>query len=103
MPMYLITHRWPEEKTLDAMKEAAEFFSNLTKLPEGIEFLASYNTNFGAYTMWKAPNKEALEKIMENFPIFKKEAEITEIVQSYPPTVEYTVRMWKMMLSLAEK
>jgi len=103
MPMYLITHRWSEEETLNAVREAVEFFSKLTSLPEGIEFLASYNTNFGAYTMWKAPNKEMLERIMKNFPIFNKGAEITEIVQSYPPTVEYTVRIWKMMLSLAGK
>ncbi len=103
MPMYLVTHRWAEEETLDAMKEAADFFSQLSTLPREIEFLASYNTNFGSYTMWRAANKEALEKIMEGFPTFKKNAEIVEIVQSYPPTVEYTVRIWKMMLALAKK
>ncbi len=102
MPMYLITHKWPADKQIDAMKEAFRFF-NEAKLPEDVEFLASYNFNFGAYTMWKAPDKDSIEKIMEGFPIFKKEARITEIVQSYPPTMEYTVRMWKMIVKMTEK
>ncbi|MCO6040814.1 hypothetical protein [Thermococcus alcaliphilus] len=103
MPMYLITHRYPNEELLNAVKEAAEFFERIPSLPNGIEFLASYNTDFGAYTLWKAPNKEVLEKVLEDSPTFKKNAEIVEVVQSYPPTSEYTVRVWRMLLAMAKK
>ncbi|ACS89780.1 hypothetical protein [Thermococcus sibiricus] len=63
--------------------------------------MASYNFADGIYTIWKAPNKETLEKIMEDFPVFKKG--IVEVVQSYPPTTEYIVRMWEMILAFAQK
>ncbi len=100
MPMYLITHKWPESKQLDAMKEAFKFFTEV-KLPPDVKFMASYNFNFGAYTLWESPDRESIREIMAEFPVFGSEAEITEIVQSYPPTMEYTVRMWKMMLKIA--
>ncbi|MCD6559225.1 MAG: hypothetical protein J7K57_05065 [Palaeococcus sp.] len=103
MPMYLITHKWTDAEALGAIKEAAKFFERLSELPEGIEFLASYNFNLGSYTLWRATSREKLEKLLESAPIFKKNAEIVEIVQSYPPTVEYTVRMWKMIISMGEK
>ncbi len=103
MPMYLVTHTWPDEEALKATKEAADFFERLSALPDGIEFLASYNFDVGCYTLWKAPNKEVLEKLMEGSPTFKKNAEIVEVVQSYPPTVEYIVRTWRMVLSAAKR
>ncbi|QDA30870.1 hypothetical protein FH039_03575 [Thermococcus indicus] len=95
MAMFLVTHRWSDEEAIVAAKEAADFFSKV-KLPEGFEFVASYNFDGGGYTIWNAPDREALEKLLENIetPTFKKNMEITEIVQSYPPTVEYTVRLW---------
>ncbi|USS40502.1 hypothetical protein NF865_09405 [Thermococcus aggregans] len=108
MPMYIITHKWnPETELIDAMKEATKFFESVlvdgTKFPDGVEFLASYNFADGAYTVWKAPNKETLEKIMEDFPVFKKEAEIVEVSQSYPPTPDYVARAWKMAIAFAHK
>lgn|GEM_PF-2097391 len=107
MPMYIITHKWAPEELTAAMKEAARFFESVlvegAELPKGVEFLASYNFADGSYTIWKAPKKEILEKIMEDFPVFKKEAEIVEVVQSYPPTMEYIVRIWKMLIAFAQK
>ena len=107
MPMYIITHKWAPEELTPAMKEAARFFESVlvegAELPKGVEFLASYNFVDGSYTIWKAPKKEILEKIMEDFPVFKKEAEIVEVVQSYPPTMEYIVRIWKMLIAFAQK
>ncbi|WP_457752956.1 hypothetical protein [Thermococcus sp.] len=76
------------------------FTSFLENLPDGVEFLASYNHDTGAYTIWRAPNRETLEKLFKEFPVFSKKAEITEIIQSYPPTVEYTVRMWDIIQSI---
>lgn len=107
MPMYIVTHRWAPEEEIAALKEATRFFESIlvegAELPKGVEFLASYNFTHGSYTIWKAPKKEILEKIMEDFPVFKKEAEIVEVVQSYPPTTEYVVRIWKMVIALAQK
>ncbi|USG99237.1 hypothetical protein K1720_06730 [Thermococcus argininiproducens] len=107
MPMYIITHKWNPEEGIAATKEAARFFESFlvegVDLPKGVEFLASYNFAYGSYTIWNAPNKEILESIMEDFPVFKKRAETVEVTQSYPPTTEYVVRIWKMVISLADK
>ncbi len=104
MPMYHITHRWSGEEDVVAAKEAADFFSKVS-LPEGFEFVASYNFNGGSHTIWRAPSREELEKFLETIdaPTFKKSMEITEVVQSYPPTVEYTVRLWYWLHSLGKK
>ncbi|NJE25081.1 hypothetical protein E3E22_00240 [Thermococcus sp. MV5] len=74
MPMYIITHKWAPEEDIAAMEEASNFFESVlvkgAELPEGIEFVASYNFAHGSYTIWNAPNKEALENMMVDFPIF---------------------------------
>ena len=103
MPTYHITHRWPGDEDVIAAKEAADFFTKV-KLPEGFEFLASYNFHGGSHTIWRAPSREALEKFLETIeaPTFKKNMDITEVVQSYPPTVEYTVRQWYWINRLAK-
>ena len=95
MPMYLTTHRYPEKESLTVVKEAADFFRQLP-LKGDIEFVASYNFNGGCYIIWRAPSKEVLEKYLEttDTPTFRKNMEITEVVQSYPPTVDYTIRLW---------
>jgi hypothetical protein len=104
MPMYHITHHWSTEEETLAAKEAADFFSR-AELPEGFEFLASYNFNGGAHTIWRAPSREELEKLIDTIdaPIFKRNMEITEVVQSYPPTVEYIVRQWYWIHRLGKK
>ncbi|NJE00761.1 hypothetical protein [Thermococcus sp. JdF3] len=102
MPMYLVTHHYSREESIKATKEAADFFRRLP-LTGDIEFIASYNFNGGSYTIWRAQNREALEEYMKtiNAPTFHKNMEITEIVQSYPPTVEYTIRLWEMLYHLS--
>ncbi len=95
MPTYHITHRWSDEEALDAMREAADFFTKVD-LPEGVEFLASYNFDGGCHVLWKAPSKEVLLGLLEGIdvPTFRKNMEITEVIQSYPPTIEYIIRLW---------
>ena len=101
MAMFLVTHRYSDEESIKATKEAADFFKRLP-LTGDIEFLASYNFVGGSYTIWPK-NREALEEYMKtiNAPTFHKNMEITEIVQSYPPTVEYTIRLWEMLYHLS--
>ncbi|NJD99015.1 hypothetical protein E3E26_04335 [Thermococcus sp. LS1] len=100
MPVYHVTHRWSTEESAIAAKEAADFFSS-GELPEGVEFLAAYNFDGGAYTIWKAPSKEVLEMVISS-PTFRKNMEITEVIQSYPPTIEYMIRMWNWVYRLSQ-
>ncbi|ASA76839.1 hypothetical protein [Thermococcus sp. 5-4] len=102
MAMFLVTHRYSDEESIEATKEAADFFKRLP-LTGDVEFLASYNFVGGSYTIWRAKDREALEEYMKTIdaPTFHKNMEITEIVQSYPPTVEYTVRLWEMLYHMS--
>jgi len=98
MAMFLVTHRYSDDESIKATKEAAEFFRRLP-LTGDVEFLTSYNFVGGSYTIWKAKDRKALEEYMETIeaPTFKRNMEITEIVQTYPPTVEYTIKLWEML------
>ena len=103
MPMYLTTHRYPEEESLMAVREAADFFRQLP-LKGDIEFVASYNFDGGCYIVWRAPSKEALKKYLEttDTPTFRKNMEMTEVAQSYPPTVDYRIRLWYWIYRLGK-
>ncbi len=108
MPLFLAVHRWKLEEQLAVTKEAAALFTAIAegKLPGGIELCATYMSGGGAIQavcVWKASNKEALGKVLDQAPVMKKTTEIIPVVQSYPSTVEYTISLWKQMTQAPSK
>ncbi|ANF22734.1 hypothetical protein [Thermococcus piezophilus] len=101
MSVYHVTHRWSIDESAVAAKEAADFFSS-TELPKGVEFLAAYNFDGGAYTIRKAPSREILKEVIIT-PTFRKNMEITEVIQSYPPTIKYMIRLWNWVYRPSQK
>jgi len=106
MPTFIAVHKWKPEDYLAISKETIGAFIAMEsgKLPEGIKLHTTYSTVNGAFCVWEAPSKEALEKWFEkNGPIMKKYTEFVPVVQAYPPTMEYVIVLGQQMLKAASK
>lgn len=71
------------------------------KLPEGIELCVEYSSTNGQQTffIWRAPSKEALETLLNQYPVTKSTlSEIIPVRQGYPATEEYILSLYQSMI-----
>jgi hypothetical protein len=103
MPLFIALHKWNPEDEITVTKEAMALFT--AKLPEGVELRNTYETGAQrAFCVWVAPNKETLEKVFDqSAPVMKKGTEFVPVVQSFPPTMEYVLTLYQMMIKGAPK
>ena len=102
MTLFVAVHKWKPEDFPTILKEVTVLFGGLGKLPKGVELLSTYNRDNGAFCVWVAPDLAILKKLFDQHaPVMKKGTEFVPVVQSYPPTVEYVLSLWKTMLAQA--
>jgi hypothetical protein len=106
MALFVAVHKWKPEQLPTIIKETLALFTVQRdgKLPKGVDLLFSYNniTPNGAFCIWVAPNPATLEQLFGKYcPVLKKGTEFVPVVQSYPPTMEYVVSIFQMMLAQA--
>ena len=107
MPLFVAVHKWNPEEMIAVTKEMVPMFAAIVegKFPEEITLCATYMAGDlqGAFCVWNAPSKEALEKVFDQAPTVKKGTEIVPVVQSYPPTMEYVLALYQQMIQAASK
>jgi len=107
MPTFIAVHKWKPQDEITITKELIAGFTAIVegKSPKGVELCATYSTAAqGAFCVWVAPSKQALEKTFDQFcPTLKKYTEFVPVVQSYPPTMEYVLGLWQLMVKAASK
>ena len=105
--MFIAIHRWKPQDTITITKELVAGFTAIAegRLPEGVELCATYSTAAErAFCVWKAPNREALEKGFDEWaPTLKKGTEFVPVFQSYPPTMEYVLGLWQAWIKMVSK
>jgi dihydrodipicolinate synthase/N-acetylneuraminate lyase len=108
MPTFIATHtKWKTEDDLAIKKEVLATFAAAEsgKLPSGVKLCLAYSyLPQGSQCIWEAPSKEALEKVFEKFsPILKKYTEFVQVVQAYPPTMDFVVYLSQQVFKAASK
>jgi len=107
MPLFVAVHKWKPEDEIAIMKELVAGFTAIVegKGPKDVELCATYNTAaHGAFCVWHAPSKAALEKTFDQFaPTLKKATEFVPVAQSYPPTMEYVLGLWQAWIKMVSK
>jgi hypothetical protein len=106
MPLFVAVHKWKQEDDLVVTKETFAAFSAMVAgtFPEGIKLHFSYALPLGAFCVWEAVSKDALEKAFEQYaPTLKKFTEFVPVVQSYPPTMEFVLTIGQQMIEVASK
>lgn len=103
----IAVHRWKPEDQVAIMKEALTIFKAVDEegLPEGIELCATYINMAapGAFCVWKACCKEKLEGLFSKYAPNEWGTGIVPVVQSFPPTTEYILSLWKLTTQTASK
>jgi hypothetical protein len=102
MPMFMLVHKWNAKDEMTVMKEVVGGYGAIQKTPD-VKLHYSYALSNGAFCVWEAPSKEALEKLFEKYtPVLKKGTEFVPVVQSYPPTIEYDMMLAQMIIHTAK-
>lgn len=103
MPTFMAVHKWKPEDTMAIYKENVSLIAIADKFPEGVTLCMSWMAGpTGAFCVWEAPSKEALEKLFEEYaPVASKITEFVPIVQSYPPTMECEMVLMQQIIEMA--
>jgi len=109
MPTFIALHKYNPKDELTIMKELVAGFTAIAegKGVKGVELCATYEAPPGTqrvFCVWKAPSLADLEKSFDQFaPTLKKYTEFVPVCQSYPPTMEYVIALWKLGIQAASK
>jgi hypothetical protein len=103
----MAVHKWKLPDNVAVMKELVAGFTGIVegKMAKGVELCATYSTEGqGAFCVWKASSKAALEKAFDEFaPTLKKYTEFVPVHQSFPPTMDYVLLLWQQWVKAASK
>jgi len=105
MPIFIAVHKWKPQDEIAILKELLAGFTAIQagKLKD-VKLCFTYSLAQGAYCVWEALNKEALEKAFDQYcPTLKKHTEFVPVIQMYPPTMEYIVGLWQEWIKAASK
>ncbi len=106
MSLFVAVHKWKPEDDLVMLKELDAGFSAMLAglTPPDVKLRFTYSCPQGAYCVWEAPSKDALEEQFDKFlPTLKKFTEFVPVLQMYPPTMEYVVAGWQQMIQALSK
>ena len=87
MPLFVAVHKWKPQDDAAITKESNAAFAAMKagKTPKGVTLHHTWGLDQGAYCVWEADSKEALEKAFDKvFPILKKYTEFVSVRQVYP-------------------
>lgn len=107
MPMFVAVHKWKPEDYQVITKELLGSMSAMSSgtLPEGVKLCSTYSMGGqGAYCVWEADSKAALEKTFDRYaPNLKKYTEFVPVVQAYPPSMEYVLGLAQRLYNVPPK
>ena len=106
MPLFVAVHKWKPEDYLVVAKEVLGMYSATAAgtAPEGVKLHFTYSLPQGAYCVWEAVSKDALEKVFDQYaPTLKKFTEFFPVVQTYPPTMEYVIGLGQQLINALSK
>ena len=106
MPLFVAVHKWTPENELVISKELLAGFSAMLagKTAQDVKLCYTYSLPQGAYCVWEASSREALEKQFDEYlPVLKKFTEFVSVLQMYPPTMEYVLAGWQQMIQALSK
>lgn len=107
MPLFIAVHKWTPEVQITMIKEMIAGFTALSKgeIPEEIELCFTWQrADYGAFCLWNAPNKEALEGLFKEYlPTMLKYSEFVLVSQVYPPSIEYVLDLFQNIVDMSSK
>jgi len=107
LPLFIAIHKWTEEVHITMIKEMIAGFTALLKgeVSEDIEICFTWQRpDYGAFCLWKVPNKDALESVFEEYlPTMLKYSEFVPVSQVYPPSIEYVLGLFQNIVDMASK
>ena len=104
--LFVAVHKWTKETNIVCTKEMINGFTAILK-GETPKEIVIHNTwtraDYGAFCVWDAPNKEALNKLFKQYlPTMLKYTEFVPVSQAFPATIEYELGLLTMICDAAK-
>ena len=105
--LFIAVHKWPKEELIPWTKELIAGFTAMLKgeTPKEIVLQSTWSRAdlLGAFCCWDAPNKEALDKLFQQYlPTMLKYTEFVPVLQAHPATLQYELSLLQMIVDAAK-
>jgi len=104
--LFVAVHKWTKETNIVCTKEMINGFTALLKGETPKDVIINFTwtrADYGAFCVWDAPSKEALDKLFKQYlPTMLKYTEFIPVSQAFPATIEYELGLLKMICDAAK-